>query len=183
MNDGISSIIVEGGSELYAYEDARFRGPALRVNDDIRDLTRRPLYENSRSNWNDRISSLRVEIARRPERGRGDETDGLIRRAYLEILVRDPQPGEMARFRELVLRKNWTERMVCDELMRTEEYRREGVDRIIRRAYHDVLGRDPNPRDLQAYRRNFQQKRWSERDLCDELRRSDEYRHRTDGHR
>ena len=31
LNDSISSIVVEGGAEVYVYENARYRGQALRV--------------------------------------------------------------------------------------------------------------------------------------------------------
>jgi hypothetical protein len=182
LNDGISSIRVEGGAELYAYADARFRGPALRVTDNIRDLSGRLVPDAARSNWNDRISSLRVEFERRPG-GREPEPDVVIRRVFQEILLREPTPQDLRYFRGLVIEQNWTERMVRDQLRQWEEYRHEGADRVIRRAYRDVLGREPDSRELQACRRNLLEKEWNEGDLCDDLRRSDEYRKHGGGRR
>jgi hypothetical protein len=57
-NDGISSIRTFGRTRVAVYEDADFRGERLLVERDIADLTR--LDANNHSNWNDRISSLRV---------------------------------------------------------------------------------------------------------------------------
>lgn len=182
LNDSISSIRVEGGAELYAYADAGFRGPVLRVTDNIRDLSGRFLPDAARSSWNDRISSIRVEFEHRGG-GREFEPDVVIRRVFQEILLREPTPQDLRYFRGLVIEQNWTERMVRDQLRQWEEYRREGVERIVRRAYREVLGRDPDPRELQIHRRNLLEKEWNEGDLCDELRRSDEFRRRPAGRR
>src|SRR3954468_7895754 len=35
LNDGVSSIRVEGDAEAYVYQDARFRGEALRLTDHV----------------------------------------------------------------------------------------------------------------------------------------------------
>ncbi|MES1168123.1 MAG: hypothetical protein ABUL61_03025, partial [Oleiharenicola lentus] len=61
LNDGISSIRVEGGAEVYAYENSRFRGEALRLTENVRDLTGRPVAGAVGVSWNDRISSIKVE--------------------------------------------------------------------------------------------------------------------------
>ena len=65
-NDGISSIRTFGRTRVAVYEDADYRGERLVVDHDIPDLTR--IDANNRSNWNDRISSLRVEGGRRRDR-------------------------------------------------------------------------------------------------------------------
>jgi hypothetical protein len=57
-NDGISSIRTFGRTRLAVYEHSRFQGERLIVDGDISDLTQVGL--NGRSNWNDRISSVRV---------------------------------------------------------------------------------------------------------------------------
>ena len=170
VNDGISSIRVEGPVELYAYADANFRGPALRVTDDIRDLGARSLSDNSRASWNDRISSLRVrETPRRGERE--PEPNELVRRAFQDLLGREPNSQDLRYFRTLILEQNWNDRMVRDQLRQWDEYRREGVNRLIRRTYQEVLRREPEPRDLEFYRRNLLEKDWTEADLRDDLRR------------
>jgi len=57
-NDGISSIRAFGRARATFYEHNDFRGERLTVDRDIADLTR--AGGRGRSNWNDRISSLRV---------------------------------------------------------------------------------------------------------------------------
>src|SRR4051812_8317255 len=92
LNDSISSIRVEGGAQVVVYENARFRGAAMRLTENVRDLSGRLLPDNNRDSWNDRISSIRVEgNRRRPERGgREIDYDLIIRRAFEEQLGRDP---------------------------------------------------------------------------------------------
>src|SRR5262245_34046473 len=63
LNDEISSILVFGRAEVTIFVDSRFRGPLARFNysvDDLRDY-----------DWNDRISSLRVDIDSRFDSVRG----------------------------------------------------------------------------------------------------------------
>jgi hypothetical protein len=69
--------------------------------------------------------------------------------------------------------------MVREEFRRSDEYRREGVECIIRRAYLDLLGREADARGLAQYRRNLLERGWNEGDMCDDLRRSEEYRRRS----
>jgi hypothetical protein len=57
-NDGISSIRTFGGTRVAFYEHAGFDGQRLIVDRDIPDLTQ--VRANGSSNWNDRISSVRV---------------------------------------------------------------------------------------------------------------------------
>jgi hypothetical protein len=61
----ISSIRVFGNTRIAIYEHRNFEGDRLVVSDDLADLTR---VRASYGNWNDRISSVRVEGARRPGR-------------------------------------------------------------------------------------------------------------------
>ena len=52
------------------------------------------------------------------------------------------------------------------------------VDRIISRAYQDMLGRDPDQAGLREYRRRRIDDGWSEADVREALRRSPEFRER-----
>ncbi|MDB6113995.1 MAG: hypothetical protein JWQ83_811 [Lacunisphaera sp.] len=177
LNDSISSIRLEGPVELYAYADAGFTGPAVRVTDDLRDLTTRRLSDNPRANWNDRISSLRVrEVSRRGERE--PEPAELIQRAFHDLLARDPNPQDLRYFRTLIQEQNWNDRLVREQVMQWDEYRREGVNRIIRRVYREVLRREPESRELDFCRRNFLEKNWTEADLREDLHRTGESRSR-----
>jgi hypothetical protein len=67
-NDGISSIRVFGRTKIAVYEHDNYQGQRLIVEEDISDLT--AVRADGGSNWNDRISSLRVgdDWERRPRR-------------------------------------------------------------------------------------------------------------------
>lgn len=178
LNDRISSIRVEGGAEIYVYADARFRGHVMRLTESARNLTGRLLPGSGSASWNDRISSLRVEVRRRDEPR--EEPDVVIKRAYLDLLSRGPDPGGQRTYRSLMIDQGWTERMVRDHIRHSDEFRREGADRIIRRAYLDVLGREPDPTGLKHHRQNLLEKDWTEGDVRDDLRRSDEFKKSAD---
>jgi hypothetical protein len=179
VNDQISSIRVEGGAVVIVYADANFRGPALRLTESVRDLSGRFLRPNGNENWNDRISSLRVEGQRDrhgPPDNRRVDSDLIIKRSFQDVLLRDPGEADFRECRSYIIDQGWTEAMLRDHLRQSEEFRREGVDRIVRRAFLDILGRDPGPEGFRVYRRAILEKGWSESDLRDELRRSAEYR-------
>lgn len=181
LNDRISSIRVEGGAEVYVYADARFRGAVIRLTESARNLTGRLLPGSVSASWNDRISSLRVEVRRRDESR--EDPSVVIKRAYLDLLGREPDPSGLRNYRGLIIDQGWTERMVRAHIRRSEEFRLEGADRIIRRAYLDVLGREPDPSGLKHHRQNLLEKDWTEGDVRDALRRSDEYRQKSGGYR
>jgi hypothetical protein len=174
LNDRISSIRVEGGAEVYVHADARFLGAVMRLTESVRDLTGRLLPGSVSTSWNDRISSLRVEVRRRDETKVVPEV--IIKRAYLDLLGREPDPAGVRDYRSLIIDQGWTEAMVRDHLRRSDEFRREGADRIVRRAYLDVLGREADPEGLRFYRGKMMEKNWNEGDVRDALRKSDEYR-------
>jgi len=185
INDTISSIRIEGGAELYIHEDAGFRGAAARLAESVRDLTARLLPESVAVSWNDRISSLRVERIRehRPGNGPHPNPEVIIRRAYQDMLLREPDPTGLRHYRGLILDQGWTEEMVRDHLRRGDEFRREGADRIIRRAYFDVLGREPDASGLKQYRWALLEKNWTGDDVREDLKRSEEYRRKPAGPR
>jgi hypothetical protein len=174
INDRISSLRVEGGAEIYVYADPRFRGPAMRLTDEVRDLTGRILPGSGSTSWNDRISSLRVETRRRDERREDPEV--IVKRAYVDLLARDADPKGLRGYRGLIIDQGWTEAMVRDDIRHSDEFSREGVDRLIRRAYLEVLGREADPSGLKHFRINLLEKNWTEADIRDALRKSDEFR-------
>lgn len=189
LNDSISSVWVEGGAEVYAYENSRYRGEALRLTENARDLTGRLVSGSVSVSWNDRISSIKVERTRGRERDRDREPnrpgdnprgnpDKSIKDIFNDLLGRDPSAGELRLFREKFSDQGWTERMLRDHLRREDVYRVEAADHIIRRAYRDTLGRDPDESGLRTYRRNLLEREWTEGDVRDDLRKSAEYRNR-----
>ncbi len=191
LNDGISSIWIEGDVEVFAYENARYRGEALRLTENARDLTGRPVGGGVGVSWNDRISSLRVERSRRPgprpdpERPGGGrppaDPDKLIKETFNELLGRQPDAGELREFRSRIIDAGWTERMLRDHLRREDRYRNEAAELIVRRAYREVLGREVDPAGLRQYTWAVRDKGWTESDVKDDLRKSAEYRNKPRG--
>jgi Peptidase inhibitor family I36 len=182
LNDTISSVRVEGGAAVYVYEQARFRGAVMRLTENARDLTVRTLPDNPRVSWNDRISSLRVEGPHsRREGEREGDVDVVITRAYQDLLGRAPDAAGRRYYHGAMIDQGWTERMVRDHIRRGEEFRREGADRIIRRAYQDLLGREPDENGLRNYRKQMIDHNWSETEVRDNIRRSQEYLSRPPG--
>lgn len=174
LNDRISSIRVEGGAEVYVHVDSQFRGAVMRVTEDARDLTNRLLPGGVTASWNDRISSLRVEVRRRDEVR--VNPDVVIKRAYLDLLEREPDANALRNYRSRMLDQGWTETMVRDDIRGSHEFRHEGADRIIQRAYRDVLGRDVDPSGLKSFRQKLLERNWTEDDVRTALRNSDEYK-------
>src|SRR6266550_4178398 len=125
LNDGISSIRVFGRAEVQVFRDVRFNGGSTRFGSDIRNL--------KDEGWNDRISSLRVQIASREERTRdredlrrgerisAAEAQNVVRRAYQNVLKREPDAGA-AGYVKAVLNDNWSQEDVERELRKSDEF-------------------------------------------------------------
>lgn len=186
-NDRISSIRVEGGAVLLAYEHAGFRGQLIRVIESIPNLDDRALPDAVGS-WNDRISSLRVETGGRGrDAGRGHDRSGgrdrvdyekVIARAYEDILLRAPDPEGLRYFRGLMIDQGWTEQMVRAHIRKSDEFRGPVINQMIERAYRDLLGREPDRSGLEHYRNQLLDHGLTEQGMRDALRRSDEFRKR-----
>jgi hypothetical protein len=186
-NDRVSSIRVEGGAELMLYTDANFRGEALRVTTDVRDLSR---GDRVGPNFDDRASSVRVAF------GGGRDRDGdrgprprpqppvvvdyekVIRRAYQDVLERDADEFGLRQYRSFMIERGWTEVQVRDHLRRSEEYRGPVMTRRLNRLYREVLGRDVDPRGFDHYRNKIIEHGWGDEDIRRDLRSSAEFRNR-----
>jgi hypothetical protein len=109
-----------------------------------------------------------------------DRTDDAIRRAFRDVLRRDPTSSELRRYRGRMLDDGWSERDVANDLRGRDDYRsysgrsNSDVDRVIRRAYEDILHREPDQEGLRTYRRNMLNDGWTEQDLRETLRKSPE---------
>ncbi len=189
MNDEISSIRLFGKAEVTVFRDTRFRGGSIKFRGDIRNL--------KDEGWNDRISSLRVEGERRrgdrfgdlddEQRGRdrrgGEDPDRIVRRAYQDILGRDPDEPGLRQYRSRIIDDGWTEEQVRQSLRSSPEFRekstmtRAKAEEIVRRAYKNVLNRDPDS-GAEGYIARVLRDKWSQDDVERELRNSPEYRNR-----
>ena len=103
------------------------------------------------------------------------------RRAYQDILEREPDAAGMRTYRSRIIDDNWTEEQVREALRRSPEYRerttmtpQKAAD-IVRRAYLSVLNREPDAAS-QGYVQRVLRDKWTEEDVARELRRSPEYR-------
>ena len=53
----------------------------------------------------------------------GEDAEEIVRRAYLSVLDREPDPGGMTGFKIKVLNDHWNEQDVARELRKSDEYR------------------------------------------------------------
>jgi hypothetical protein len=203
MNDQISSIRIFGRAEVSVFRDVRFNGGSARFDHSVRDLRA--------ERWNDRISSMRIDIGPRDgdvrdrrdgdvrdrrdddvrDRRGDDRPDGraegetarareIVRRSYLSVLRREPDPAAEG-WVENVIRNHWSQDDLERELRKSPEYRekftltREKAQEIVRRAYLNVLKREPDP-GAAGWVDNVLRNNWTQEDLERELRNSAEYR-------
>jgi len=125
--------------------------------------------------------SDRTDYRRYSSRGASIRPDAVVRRAYEDILGRDPDPGGLRSYTDKMIREGWSERDVREALRNSPEYasmdrRTASADRIIERAYREILGREPDPSGMESYRRNIIENGWDEQDVRRALLRSPEYR-------
>jgi hypothetical protein len=175
VNDRISSIRIEGPVEVTVYRDSRYRGASQRFSRDVSNLA------HDGGEWNDIISSIRTEI-RRPGEARAEraEIDGAIARVFRDTLDRKPDQSEQRMYRARMIDENWSEKDVRAELTKTEEYRRV-VERVVSKAYRDLLGRESDSGGLRNYSRLMLQENWTEERVRHSIRESEEYRDRRRG--
>jgi len=183
MNDKISSIRVIGRAEAIVFKDIRFSGRSSRFDRDIRNLRS--------EGWDDLISSIRVEPLSRGAFGgpgggvrRAEDADRIVRRAYQDILGREPDPAGLRTYRSHIIDDGWSEGQVRDELRNSPEFREKNTmtpakaQEIVRRAYLAVLKREPDPQGSRGWVDRVLRDHWSQQDVERELRNSPEYRRR-----
>ena len=87
----------------------------------------------------------------------------------------------MRTYRSRIIDDHWSEQDVRSDLRKSDE--RAGrtpaaAELIVRRAYQDILGRDPDAAGLATYRAKLLSEGWSERDIRSDLKNSPEYRNK-----
>jgi hypothetical protein len=125
--------------------------------------------------------SGRTDYQRYSSGRRGLQPSAVVRRAYQDILGRDPDPEGLRTYRSKMIDEGWTEQDVREALRRSPEYastdrRSASADRIIQRAYRDILHREPDPGGLETYRRHIIENGWDEHDVRQALLKSPEKR-------
>ena len=191
MNDRISSIRTFGNTEVRVFRDYGFEGTSARFDYDVSNLRQ--------GNWDNRISS--VEVRQAGDRGQRDygyngrsvrapeRADRIVRRAYEDLLSREPDQEGLRTYRSRIIDDGWSESDVRDSILRSAEYRektseyrdygttRERAQDIVRRAYLSVLNREPDPQS-RGYVEKVLRDQWTQQDVERELRQSAEYRNR-----
>jgi len=183
MNDKITSIKIFEGAEVIVYQDSRFEGRSQRVNYDVKDL--------KREGWNDLVSSFRVRGSgyggngggHRPGGGYTGDPDVIVRRAYQDVLDREPDQQGLRLYRSRIIDDGWTESDVREALRNSPEYRQKvtmtyaKAQEIVRQAYLNVLRREPDS-GASGYVNKVYRERWTQQDVERELMKSPEYRRR-----
>jgi len=156
------------------FKDARFSGRSNRFDADVRNLRD--------EGWNDLISSIRVrQESAGGQYGRNENPDRIVRRAYQDILDREPDSAGLRLYRSRIIDDGWTEGQVRDALRKSPEYRENSTmtyakaQEIVHRAYQAVLNREPDA-GSRGYVDKVLRDKWSQQDVERELRRSGEYR-------
>ena len=180
-NDGISSMRVFGRTEVVVYKDKDFKGQSARFDGDVRDL--------GLTIWGDRISSVRVHSGSGSGGSGGghgrssEDPDRIIRRAYRDVLNREPDSAGFSLYRRRILDDGWSEAQVREALRSSPEGKQatamtpEKAQAIVRAAYLSVLKREPDP-GSQTYVNRVLRENWTQGDVERELRKSPEYRSR-----
>lgn len=110
---------------------------------------------------------------------RNSDVDRVIRRAYEDILHREPDQEGLRHYRVEMLDNGWTEQDVRTALRKSSEHnnvQQSSADRIVKRAYQDILGRDPDFNGMVQYRNRIIDDGWDEHDVRQALLKSPEYR-------
>lgn len=176
-NDQIASFRIEGVATVVAFSDAGFRGERLESSSSLADL----VAERRRANgatWDHTISSLRIVPARGPV-GAAPHYDqrtaeNIVRRAYRDILFRDPDAEGLRAYREKLMAGRLTEASLRASLQESAERDALHFDDVITKAYREILHRDPDPEGLKHYHQLMAEKGWTEPQLRADLLRSSE---------
>jgi hypothetical protein len=110
--------------------------------------------------------------------------DAIVRRAYQDLLHRDPDPEGLQQYRDQILREGWSDAQVRASIMQSPEYRNQGsrgttsreqAQQIVRQAYLATLKREPDPGSA-TWVDKVVNDHWTQADVENALRNSAEYK-------
>jgi len=103
--------------------------------------------------------------------------DGMVRKAYTDLLGHDPSPADLSHHRRR-LQEGLADGDLRADLKRSDEFKDRVAREIVAKAYQDLLGRAPDESGMATYLRLIRTSAWSEQRVRDALRASEEYRNR-----
>ena len=103
------------------------------------------------------------------------EVDAAITKSFQDALGRNPSPAELKAFEEKMNQEKWNGKAVTRNLMQSPEYRNHHADVIIKKAFNDLLNRDPNSMELKDLRGKIEDEGWTEKNVRDYVGKSTEY--------
>jgi len=108
----------------------------------------------------------------------GEDYERIINRAYEDILNRKADSSGMRTYRIRMIDEGWSEQDVRNDLRNSPEAKNTDVDKIIKRAYQDLLGRDPDRAGMEMYKERLTVTGWDEEDVRRNIRESQEYQNK-----
>jgi hypothetical protein len=170
LRNEVSSIRIFGRAEVKIYENQNFEGRTAHFTADAPNL--------EGQGWNDKVSAVEVWA-----KGSASDPDVIVRRAYQDLLEREPDPAGLQQYRRRMIDDGWTEQQVRDDIRKSPEYRDKSTmtlpkaQEVVRKAYLAVLNREPDS-GSRGYVDKVLNDKWTQQDVERELRKSDEYRNR-----
>ena len=148
-----------------AYEDLLDRTPS----DSERDHYVDAMYKHK---WDER--KMRDAI-RESQEFQYTRPRRMIEEAYREVLLREADSRAYEGLRKEIVKHGWTLEKVKDHLRKSAEYRNVTIPKMVKQAYQEILGRDPDPQGERNYI-SCLRNGWTYEKLKKELRKSEEYR-------
>lgn len=212
-NNRVSSIRVEGDVEVTIFLYREFSGEQISIHNSVSRLSRiqlrseRETWDNNLSSISVRslrpprpppsrptndfigpvVSAPQKSGSRNDDRlhrhDRRSETFKIVRKAYLDVLDREPDSTGLVQYAGIVEDRGWSEDRLRKELRRSHEYRNVTIPNRISKAYKEVLGRAPDSAGRSFYTRQMISRGWTETRLRDALKQSPEYAQRKAGQR
>jgi hypothetical protein len=99
----------------------------------------------------------------------------IVENAYQDILGRRADQDGLRFYRSKIIDEGWSEKQVRDAIRQSQEYKQVEADQIVSRAYEDILNRKPDKAGLEFYRNHIINDKWTEKQVRDSLRQSQEY--------
>lgn len=147
--------------------------------------TRRYRSLMEEENWT--AADIREDLRQRDDYRRHSLRTGhcdpeiIVRRSYQDVLGREPDQEGMRLYRSRVIDDDWSEQEIRDDLRKSPERAKlngRWVEKVIRRAYEDILNREADVDGLATYRSKMMNDGWDEQDVRSALKKSRENRDR-----